>query len=1012
MTDLDSQWTGAYATPKLVGRDAVVTRLLGALAEAGTQPQVLFILGDGGIGKTRVLNALLDRHAAMPEVVIAQPLIDLYDTVYHGAISLTRAIVDRLPFGTQRFRNYEQEYRQLIAQETTGALNDLGTQRKETLEDFVADLVTYAADRRVLIAFDTAERLIYIPGNEHGVRIEIAEAWHWLTAVFHRCAHVSLIVAGRSETEALAELFASREQIDIQVERLDTLTEAESETYFDFAAEAADLAGKHRVAEGLRTLALDYRRQVYRATGGRPILLALLADLSVARGVEAVKATLAAAPAKTGSDGGVILDSGLEAALIRRLIETPSLGMVLLQMGRLPRGAEERLLSQLLSERGYSAEESTRQIGELRQLSFVKVRDQRYFLHDELYAMLERGIYSKPTDGADAGRALKTIVAYLETRHSDLLREQDEIFAPVEVDRRSDRLDHERLADILLRRRALVPELVYYQLRQNPTRGFRHYYRHTFEAVISGDSTLDVQLEAAILNFLRDRDPDRQLDIIGGLERELVVALALIRPVARHFADGNYTEAITEAERLRADQPELLNAAGPATRAVLDVWESYARTYRSHDNDHTIALSLLNAAITTVRTILERNDTVGVLTPARRWRTTGTLALAYQVRGYLHRVTGYPKAAADDYTAAIPYWRELRVNVNLATTLNDLGFARAEQGYTDDARALVLEALEIRRSLGARVVVGFSLNTLALVDIYSEKYSQAVERSEQALSLFRALRHERGIILALIARAEATRRSSSTTYSMSSNDQAQLLQRAARDAREARDLAQKELERRVRALIEIGCATRDLVRLRERAPQLRENWQRLADESRSALDAAAALAAQIGLSYRVVDARVNKAHLEYYLGDLTVAAEAAEAALNSFPEGYIVDRATGKSLIDARESHGQIWSQLGKLYVLYGLIAFQRYLQANDPLSKDKLLAEVVDYFFFSLECNLRYSPAYPGLTQSRNQIHGSLKLLPADALQKLESLIAGVEQRLGREQSELRRMLRSRALL
>lgn len=1007
----ESTWTSAYATTRLVGRAEELDKLAGAIDEAGERPQALFILSAGGIGKTRVLNALLKGAETVTGVVSAGSLIDLYDTFNHSAINLIRAIVDVLPGSGAAFRDFEHEYRQLITQVTSGALGDLGRQRKEVLAHFATDLVHYAAGRRVVLFFDTAERLIAVPGNEIGVQAEIAEAWQWLAGAFHQWRNVTLIVAGRPDAKALTELFQHAEAIDLRVETLAPFDEAESIAYFDAAAEAAEQAGAQRIANNLRGLPLEYRRRAFVVTGGRPILLALIADLSIIRGPEAVAATLNAAPPLPTARGGVRLDSEVEGAIIQRLMESPSLGVLLRQVGRLPRGAEEDLLRRLVSARGIRESELDDQLVTLRLLSFVKVRNQRYFLHDELYAILERTIYNKPADTMERHETLRLIVAYLEGQHHALLRELDEVFEVVEVDRRPDRLDRDRLARVMLRRRELLPELVYYHLRADAPRGFRHYYRYTFEAVISGDSTLDVQLQAAILNFLRDRDPDGKAEVVDQLERELVVALAIIRPVARHLADGNYPEAIAEAQRLRAEQAGLLRSAGPAAGAVLGVWEAYARTYRSHDDDRQVAQRLLGEAITTVKDLLDRNDPQASRSESRRWQTIGALALAHQVRGYLNRVSGAPVDAAADYQMALPLWRELKVEVNLATVLNDLGFALAEQGDTDDGRALAQEALERRRRLGARSPVGFSLNTLARIDIYSEKYSEAMIRAEQALSLFRALRHERGIVMAVTALAEATRRHSATAYAMSADEQARLLHSAARDAREASELATNEPLRRVEALIEVGCAQRDLLRLRERAPQMRENWARLADESRAALEEAAGLARKISHTYRHVDAAVNLAYLAYYLGDLEQAGKGADKALKIFPEAYVIDHATGRTSTAPGEERNQIWSQLGKLYVLFGLIAFERLRQVSAPEARRRLLEASVEYFFFSLECNLRYSSAFPGLSQSRNQIFNTLKTLGPDEREALKGMVQEIERRTAHPRSELRRLLGSRAI-
>lgn len=1012
MTDLEPQLTGAYATPRLVGRDAILDELLGSITTAGAQPQVVSILGDGGIGKTRLLQKLLERCAERPDIVVASPLLDWYDTLYHDEIAFTRAIVDRLPHSAGAFRRYEQEYQQLLMQETAGNLSGLGEQRREVLEDFIADLSAFAKGRRVVIACDTAERLLYVPGEELGLRSERADSWQWLAKSFQRWGAVTLLIAGRPDAASLISMLDS--SLAPPPKTLQALTDEESVEYFDAAAEAAEAAGEPEIAQRLRSVPPTLRLEASESAGGRPILLALIADLLVLNGLDAVETLLESAPLQQSAGGGARLDMQLEA-LIMNSFNTPSLfGTALRYLGRLTRGVDEALLRKLLVQDHFPAQAIDRLITQLRKLSFVKMRDGRYFLHDELYAMLERQIYSKGPDGAEARRALDTVIDYLQGRNAELLRELDEAFAPVEIERRPDRLDHSAVTRITAQRRALIPDLVYSMLRRDATRGFRHYFRYTFEAIIGGDSSLDIQLQAAILNFFRDRDPEGVRPVVDSLDRELVWAVAMIRPAARFFADGDYTTAIDYAQELRTNQAAQLRLAGPATAAALNSWEATSRIYRGQDNDLAVAEALLNEAVDSVGAALEQDEAVVKETEARRWRTHRVLALAHMFRGYLHRVRGAFEAAAEDYTAAVALWRDLRVNVNLANTLNNLAFVRAEQGYIDDARALAHEALDIRRKLGSRVDVGYSLNTLALIDIRSERYTPAIERAEQALSLFRALKHQRGIVLALNALAEAIRRDSGSTYAASAVEQAHRLHEAARCAREARLLAGEinERERQVQALIEFGCATRDLLRLRVANPTLRDDPVRLARESQEALEEAVRVASTIPQPYRVVDSLVNLAYLAFYQGDLPQATKAANRAYREFPESYRLEAATAWDGASVGEGEALFWAQLGKLLTLYGLIAFQGLHEEQAPEARRRLISEMAGQFFHSLECNLRYSSTHPGLSQARNQIFSCLKGLPGAELSLVAEITAALEARFAMARpSELRRLLRNRAL-
>jgi hypothetical protein len=1007
MSNTHDNRIGAYATPRLVGRDDVINQVVDWIAAAGKHPQMIFIFGQGGIGKTRLLVSL-QSVVKQQNIFAAKDLIDLYDTIYHSQIGLVRAIHNRLALPEEMFENYEQEERLLAAMEEIGAIVDLYKQRKEALEDFVKELRIFASEQRVVIMLDTAERLIYVTDEIADMQAHIAEGWQWLVQEFRNWENVTLIIAGREEAQPLLFHVADNTSIDIRKLTLQPFSFEESDDYFDAAAEVADSKGEKQTANLLRNWPLELRQQIHTSAGGRPILLALMADIATIRGSEVADALKDTLTSKH------MLSNDLEDVVIELLIQTTGLGDCLKLVGRLPKGVSKDLLMLIMIGQGLPKHKVEEYISTLYTLSFVKQRDDRIFLHDEMYAILERKYYRDVFDRASANSVLDRVIQHLNAEYEAVIREQNELFEPVEMQRDSDLLNRERLGELMIKRRMLLPEILYYRLRRDAVRGFKHYFRYSFEAIISGDTSLDIELLAALLAFAKDRDPSKSEAIIDNLERELIVGVAIIRPVARALAENNLDEAVRQAQRLRIEHSKALTSGAPGTEAILGVWEAYARIYRAKEEDSQVAKFLLDSAISNVEKALQVDPLEANLSEAKRWRSEGVLAFAYQVRGYLNWAFNALQEANHDYRNAIKIWRRLKVYVNLGTSLNDLGFVRAEQGFIDDAQALVIEALEIRQQLGARAAVGYSLNTLGLIHLFNGSYQLAIERSAQANSLFTALNYPRGIILSRIALAEANRRYSGTRYALSPYKQAEFLYKARKYAQDAYKDAQttREKLRQIDALIELGCTARDLARLNLKfSSVVKESIERLADDCRRYLLQAAENASEIGLKYRQLDALVNLAFLEFAIHNLAQARYMTISTLKEFPSEYQIDRATGSPSIARKLAQVQIWSQLGKLYSLYGQIALEEY---NDNSSYEKnsvKLYEVVHYFLLSLQYSAMHNQASPVMTQARDLIYRCLKTLNSDELKTVERLINTLEQTYKIERSELRQLLDDRAL-
>jgi len=465
----------------------------------------------------------------------------------------------------------------------------------------------------------------------------------------------------------------------------------------------------------------------------------------------------------------------------------------------------------------------------------------------------------------------------------------------------------------------------------------------------------------------------------------MILASLKVRPPARSWALGQYGDGIIEAHAIIEQVKNDWQKEYPSLLAALHAWTASLHILRGVQGDYDEAEKHLQL----VYSLLPENEICQPfadpsLPDTSLWYKKAIVALAHRVQGYLKRVQGFMKNSVDEYQKAAILLRELDILIEMATTMNDMGFAQAEMGSWDDGRANVKkDALELRRKLGPRIPVALSLNTLAAIDVREGQYLSARQNSERALAIFRAFSHQRGIGMALIARAEATRRLASTAPLLSDDERIKYLSEARDYASEANliFIELKEVSRQVEALIEIGTAYRDWVRLLKQNPQAGYDPARLGRESRDALKEAAKLAK--GADYRHVDALVNLAWLEYYMleKDEEVSEKhtvwaAIKAAEDAFPSDAEIDK------------QPQVWAQKGKLYVLKGNLAFREFelkrkkaKEAVTRISPEEIkiiLERIAENYACSLYYSSRFAPDYQGIRQGKDGMSERLKLLNA----------------------------------
>jgi len=985
-SSFSEQFTGLYATPELVGRQDILGKFERILRDPSTAPRLVFLHGLGGIGKTRLLQKALDVARTFPNYRVAEDVMDFYHIILHTPVGLSNAIFEVLTPPFDCFQAYQSAYQALNRARLSGNVVELEKLRDDATNKFDQDLKQLGASRPVVLALDTTERVVYgLSGWSD--EIPLAEAWKWLIEKLPTWQNVTIFVAGREETRPAIERMKAQKAVQFEEIEVGPFCLEESLQYFEEVVKLLEEKKVFQLAERLKNLPLDFKKGAHAYSQGRPILLSLLVDYLSFPGDSDIPSILhQTTPSYITVDDYRHYEDSLSDQLLKG-----KLGETLVALGRVPKGANEELLSALLN---VTVPEARQHLNEVRNLSVVKIRpeDQRVFLHDEMYALLQRQVYDSSYDGEKQKAAFEAIKEYYKNQRERISQYLNELYAPVEEQGRES-LDMKMLGEVHTQYQTLLTEIMYYYLRHDLGRGFRSYYRFSHEAILARDMLMDLQLQAELLSYL-SRPPAPIME--KGITVKMILESLKARPLARAWALGPYEQGLKEGDEFIKSVKEDWHSRFPVLLATADVWTASLHIMRGEKDDYAEAESHLQQAYALLPEKEVREPFSDLLYPdTLLWYKKAIAALAHRVHGYLKRVKGLMIEAVDQYQKAAVLLREIDLRLEMAMAMNDMGFAQAELGEWHDARSNVSDALRLRRELGPRVPVALSLNTLAAIQVREGRYVDARENSERALSIFRAFSHKRGIGMALVTLAEATRRYAGTTPPLISVEKRIDLLRQARDyAREANTYFMEtgEISRQVEALIEIGCACRDWVWRLTESPRPGDSLVRLYQESRDASSEAAKLAGEAGLTYRKVDALVNLVWLEFYLLEneaeiskdhpISVSIKKAEEA---FPEEAEMDK------------QPQVWAQKGKLHTLKGHLAFHRLEQIRRQMPKgvtketEGVLTEIATNYARSLDYSRRFALDYQGIRQAKDDTFQRLKYLSAAEMriicQKIKSL-------------------------
>ncbi len=981
--------TGAFATTELVGRESELKTILERIQDQSkTRPCIIFLEGSGGIGKTRLLLEMIQRCKDRPSVKVSDPLMDAYHLRVHTPIQFVQDVYQSLTPLDDSFRKYERDARVLGNIRLSGEAVQVEEQVQAALDSFIEGLKSFVENKkqRVVVLLDTLERFAYGTGIPEVP--QAAETWTWLTDHLKDLSNVILVVAGREEARPLLEgLDASIEILPIT---LDAFSLEEARAYFQAAAATARRNSAERVAKSLESLRPQEIEQAHALSGGRPILLALAADYVASGGLlqslfDAARAAKDKTPQECFKD-----------EILKRLLGLERLGEILRYMALTPKGLDADLLRIILDSHRRRLDIAEAHLREIEQFSFVKHRyDPReqtktYFLHDEVYDMLKEAAFiARPEAGQDEKNDIyKKVIEHYEECFKTVRRDLGKLYMQIQAGGEQN-IDWNELEALLSQRSESLLSLLYYRLRQDPPKGYRRWIRYDHEAVIGGDLEFALQLQLELSAYLRElaagkevRDQDWDDDLVRWSLR--------LAPVKRAWAMGKKDEILGEVQKIEAIYPQDLQ--DPLKKAMLLIWKAYALADSKPVEVSVEAGNILNS----LKPMAEAEDEI------RTWLAKMLMAFAHRIRGYAYRVQEQIDKAIADYRQAAVLLREVDLKIETATVNNDLGYALMLKGDSSDARSLVENALGLRSEMGLGAQVAASVNTLGIIDTYEGRYSEAVENSTKSLNLARAVKSKRRIGLALIALAEVTRRQAGFLTGEPIDKRLDRLNRAFEHAKEALAIFEElgAIARQVEALIEMGCARRDAVKLIRESGISTYSIEKFIEESQKALEKAAKLAVSLGagqVHHRQVDALVNLAWLGFYAGESGEGIlEDAEKQAEELLKSYELSEGRPKPEIFGSDEYQPLFStQLGKLHVLRGHRVYAAHQDAwqvrlDHPTQKPderkmeefrRVYADLAREYFLGLEHSALYSPEYRDLRIAKQQIFDHLKVLRPENL-------------------------------
>jgi tetratricopeptide (TPR) repeat protein len=1012
--ELGTEYGGARQT-KLVDRQEILDLIGPTLAS--DRLWVFHITGKGGMGKTKLAREILQRCRsggdwANSRLLAMRDVLDLYHTSNHVQQGFAETMVLALRKQVEEDDTADKEQR-LAAFDTAfgqywradeifrgkerdlaGLHTELGILRTKIAQGFLEGLHAITQRYHLVLAIDTAEKLLYESDaiqKRLNIEAEGIAVYDWLLdSVLSTLNNATVIITGRAEPpevvtklqERLTGLLGKR----LVKYSLDKFTLSDALEYFGAVARAAESKGDVDSVERVRAIPRETREVIWHYADGRPILLALMIDYLISSKELLPQVKDSAETAYAHQSGELeTIRRVLEEDLVRFWQETHRLtSLAIITLGWTRKGTDAELLARAADLRdasgNFNIEYAHNLLEAIRDLSFVKIRqsDSRFFLHDEMYDLLDRHVLQRSLE-PERERVYDAVLEYYREKVKAARQKVYELGQPRRTnspvgDETVPGLpklvdDSKALEEATRQLYDLIAEEVHYRLRRNPVDGYHSYRVYAKEASWNNDETQDSLLRSEILDFLKMHHGEEQIDGVRRAEVDVDNGLRHLEQLSR---EGRLRETVDLGERMQTECADLIERAGSLARLRLDVMR--AETMVNLGEEFEAAGGALESAVAKLEKLRLQDQPY-------QWQQQTTLAEAYNTLGYYYRVLGLFQKAIAAYEQARSMWRQLEdrepddlrkqaMRAQHANSLNNLAWACAEYGLFQRATRYARDALQMRQNLGPLTPVAYTENTLGLILTRYGRPLEARVHCQRALRNFRDLARPRGIGLACIALAEALRRASDQESLFSSEEKADLLREARDRAEEAVGIFTETIPERARiveACIEAGCVYRQWAWLRPRYESANDPEQlALANASEESFKKAIEYAGQGSLFFKAVDAHVNLAWLHYYMRDNDRAEQEALHTIEIMPSEYHITR--GHGLPNETLPHAFFWVQLGKACSLIGQIAMRRFNAGSSTALEQAGL-----YFTLSLAYDELFAPDFRDMRRVMDRLYDRL---------------------------------------
>jgi hypothetical protein len=698
-----------------------------------------------------------------------------------------------------------------------------------------------------------------------------------------------------------------------------------------------------------------------------------------------------------------------EPEMINYLLSLPELGETLKAAGRTPKGINAELLAKI---RGMpTVREAKPALENLKKMSFAKIfpDDDRVFLHDEIYALLEKYVYSDTSDAAEQQAAAQAIYDYYKQAIKHMDEELRNIFASLtkEVDfkqpARSPEEDTTRIRSLEIERQLFKTEFLFYRLRypvekaghkaheDDPIQaGLKHYYRFGHEAATSNNDEILFPLQIEMTNLWLRLEAD-------SFWKPFIEGLLLINEIWLKVATGQssvedfpvYEENLSTISTISSGQASILHA-------LLETWFGTVMVFAKLP-DYDRAEKIFTNAINTLLN----------LSPDQRltWFRDAVVSLAYRQRAYMWRIRGAFQGAIEDFKAGLLYVRAVQFYHEEATLRNDLGFAQMQAGIFQSAFENMWDGLQLRfrLAIGHRIVLSYT--SLSQYYISTGAYEEARKYAQYGIHIAIAVGFRRGLAFGNLVYAEATRRFAFSAQGPS--NQVEYLQLS----QDAIDIAVHlfhqigEKARIIDANLEQACLYRDLLRITSESPKRKI----LFEKSNEQFLEVAKAAEEEGIEYRLVHAMCNRIWLGYYADEIEYAEQAAREfeVLDVLKPYWLHD---GKFVNEAQSRKNPIlWSQIGRYYVARGMLALKTWKKEMN----NEVLKSAAKYMMLGMTYSTSFATDHRGLRETRRAVYNSLAPLNPDELKQFSTYVlkAELSEKLPRSPSELQSLMKDHAI-